>query len=862
MVNHTRVSLFLLLLGMSLLSLWLPTTALSGAAETQSPGDGSLLFIENTGQFAPDVRFLVRAGDQTLWLLDDALWVSASAEAAGRLALRLTFDGDNPLPALAPFGQQDVPLHYFLGADPAGWRTNVPVWRGVRYVDLYPGIDLEIYAQDGRWAWQLAGSGDTNAAASRLRVEGAEVQAAAWLPPLNSAGEPAAVQPEDVPASLVWSTFLGGSDFDEASALALDSGGASFVTGATFSPDLPATPGLQTTLGGNSDAFVARLKADGSGVHYLTYLGGNYTPPPDFIDWMMDKGNAIAIDGSGAAYITGHTYSNDFPTTPGAFDTSYNGGGVCITVNDIPFDCGDAFVTKLSGDGQLVYSTYLGGSYLPYVDSGGDDDGRGIAVAGDGRIFVTGFTSSWDFPTTAGAYKRVFAREEYGLNDDIILSVLNPGGRGAADLLYSTFIGGGWEEQGADIVVDGAGFVYLTGYHNAQIAHIQNLPDFPTTAGAFDPGPMVRGKRAFAIKFFPGSQGAADLRYSTLYGSPSSATTFDLTQGHAIALDAAGDVYISGYTTDAAMTTTPGAFDRTMSGFWGDAFVAHFNLGSQGAADLRYATYLGGTGGEAFWASDLALDAAGDVYVTGETDSSDFPVTPGAYQRARAGSDDVFVARLRPAGQGAADLIYGSYIGASGNDVGVGIGVLAPGVVQVAGYTYSSAFPTTPGAFDTTFGGGDCGGSACPDSMIFKLAMAEVTTPDVDAYISAPALSPGPAAGAAAIPISFGNLGATDAAAVVITATLHVSLTYVADTLGVAPVIAGNTLVWTLPQPLSFGDDRAFVLTVGLPDVPLDTRLSVALAVDSAGPEAFPANNQANTDAWVALRLFLPAIRR
>lgn len=857
---HTH-RLWILVAVLALLIGW--CGAKPAAAQTASPGDGSLLFIENTGQFAPDVRFLVRAGDVTLWLLDDALWVAHPGEAGGRLALRLTFADASPSPALIPFGRQAMQLHYYLGNDPAQWRTHVPVWSGVRYVELYPGVDLEVYALGGQWAWRLTGSGGIAGAASRLSIEGADaVQAAARVPPLLTDGERIITRPHDVPASLLWSTFVGGSNYDEATALTLDSSGAAFVTGATFSPDLSATPGLDTTLGGNSDAFVARIKADGSGVHYLTYLGGAYTPPPDLSDWMMDNGNAIVVDGSGVAYITGHTYSNDFPTTPGAYDTSYNGGEECIKVNATVLNCGDAFVTRLAADGQLTYSTYLGGSYLPYVDTGGDDDGRGIAVAADGRVFVTGFTTSWDFPTTSGAYKRIFAREEYGLNDDIILSVFSLAGQGRADLLYSTFIGGGWEEQGAGIILDGDGFAYLTGHHDAQYAYVQNLPDFPTTTGAYDPGPMVRGTRAFVIKFFPGGQGAADLRYATFFGSPSSATTSESTEGHAIGRDAAGDLYISGWTTDAAMTTTPGAFDRTIGDLWGDAFVAKFTLASQGAADLRYATYVGGAGADSFWSSDLALDANNDVYLTGETRSADFPVTPGAYQRTLAGRDDAYIARLRLAGQGANDLVYGSYIGASELDGGNSIAVLAPGIVQVAGYTYSSAFPTTSGAFDTAFGGGVCGSSPCPDGMIFKLEMAEVTTPDVDAYIMAPALAPGPAAGAAAVPIAYGNLGATTATAVSITATLHISLTYVADTLGVAPAVTGSTLVWTLPQPLTFGDNHAFVLTVGLPDGPLDTRLPVALAIGSAGPEAFPANNQATVDAWVALRLFLPVITR
>ncbi|GIK73220.1 MAG: hypothetical protein BroJett021_22080 [Chloroflexota bacterium] len=841
---------------------WLAGGSGDAIAQTSLPGDNSLLFVENVGQFEPPVRFLVRAGDETLWLLDDALWVSRSAALGMRSATRITFDGANPSPTVTPFGAQDVHLHYYIGADPTSWRTNVPVWRGVRYANLYPGVHLEVYAQSGRWTWRLTGSGNMASAAARLNVESADVHATSWLPPLLAPANTAATsaQPEDVPASLVWSTFLGGSSVDAATDIALDSSGAAFVTGATTSPDLPTTPGLGATLSGNSDAFVARLKADGSGVHYLTYLGGAYNPPPEFATWWMDQSNAITIDANGAAYITGQTFSNDFPTTAGAFDTTYNGGEPCETHNDKTLNCGDAFVAKLGADGRLVYSTYLGGSYLPGVVSGGDDNGQGIAVSADGRIFVTGFTTSWDFPTTPGAFKRIFAREEYGLKDDIILSVFNPAGGGSADLLYSTFIGGGYEERGSDIAVDAAGFAYITGYHAVEGSdYIHIWPDFPSTVGAFDPGPMVRGARSFVIKFFPGGQGASDLRYSTLFGSHSSIDSNGVTEGHAIALDAAGDVYISGYTSDEEMMTTPGAFARSRSG-WADAFVARFNLGSQGAADLRYATFLGGADYEVLEESDLALDASGDIYVTGETGSQDFPVTAGAYQRERAGSDDVFVARLRPAGQGANDLIYGSYVGASDNDLGLGIGVAAPGVVLVAGYTDSDSFPTTPGAFDTTFG--DCDSWLCLDGIVFKLAMAEVTTPDVDAYLTAPPLAPGPAASAAAIPITFGNKGATDAVAVAITATLHISLTYVADTLGVTPVVNGSTMVWTLSQPLSFGDDRNFVLTVGLPDAPLDMRLPVALAIDSAGPETIPENNQATTDAWVALQFFLPVIRR
>lgn len=886
-------------------------------AESLQPpsGDGSVLFVENVGQFGRVARFQARLGRQTLWLVDDALWLSYSVSSdtdhpAGILNLKLSFADANPRPYLEPFNRLETRVHYYLGvdtghpadtnhpSDPAGWYADVPVWGGVRYRDLYPGADLEIYGRNGQWAWRLVPQlihpsplGKNVGEGIPLWIEGAEqviekghslclgtAQGELCLPALAAhateveTGQPAVdVGPLDVtaraqgtPAGLLWSTFLGSGQSDRGNGIVVDGSGASYVTGVTFSPTFPTQPGLADTdrldqmLEGNNDLFVAKLQADGSGLLYATLIGGSFNQA-GYEDWFSEAAEAIAVDDGGSAYLTGFTRSTDFPTTAGAFDTTYNGGKTCAGSGAGALPCGDAFVTRLASDGQLAYSTFLGGSYLPNMDTGGDESGRGIAVDAEGQIYVTGFTSSWDFPTTAGAYKRVFARAEYGLNDDIFVTVLNPAGQGSADLVYSTFIGGGWEERGNDIAVDAAGAIYVTGYHNALVAYIQNRPDFATTAGAFDPGPLLQGIRAFVLKLRPGGRGPADLIYSTLFGAPSSSAIPSSTNGEAIALDGAGRVTISGRTFAADMVTTDGAYDRTLGGAWGDGFVAQFNLGRHGAADLLYATYLGGSGRDSFEESDVALDANGDVYVTGDTASADFPTTSGAFQSTLAGSEDLFVARLRLAGQGVQDLVYGTLFGGANGDVGTAIAVSEAGKVHVTGFTHSSDLPTTPGAFDTVWGGG-------ADVVVFRLWAVSITTDEVDAFVQAPAQVYGLPMDVASIPIVFGNYGATAATSVALTATLHVSLTYRSDTLGLTPLVDGNRLVWTLPYTLPFPSEYRFGLVVSLPEAFIDTRLPITLTIGArdadGGTDALPANNQAVAKVHLIALAYLPVALR
>ena len=369
--------------------------------------------------------------------------------------------------------------------------------------------------------------------------------------------------------SQTYVTYLGGSGNDYGNGIAIDAAGNACVTGSTVSSDFLTTPGaLDRTYNGGSDAFVAKFNASGS-VVYSTYLGGSGT----------DYGNRIAMDTAGNAYVTGETDSRDFPTTTGAFDPTYHGTGAT-----------DAFVTKLDPTGSnLVYSTYLGGS-------NNDDEGKGITVDAAGNAYVTGTASSYNFPTTAGAFDRT------GDGGDAFVAKLNARG---SSLVYSTYLGGNGSEHGTGIAIDTAGNAYVTGYTNSS--------DALATAGAFDT--TYNGNwDVFVAKLSPAG---SSLLYATYLGG--SAELFDQDYGYGIAVDTAGCAYVTGSTECLDFPTTAGAFVPTVIDS-SAVFVTKLNASGGG---LAYSTYLKGSYNyyTGFYYNDcgcgIAVDAAGTAYVTG-----------------------------------------------------------------------------------------------------------------------------------------------------------------------------------------------------------------------------------------------------
>ncbi|MDP2659856.1 MAG: SBBP repeat-containing protein [Dehalococcoidia bacterium] len=388
----------------------LPSTghAVTAAAQSRPPADTSpvpdqarvaaslvgtpLMFIENVGQLKEGARFQVLGRNGAIYLAEDSLSFTVMGSSATQLQpktedprnrgvnLEVTFPGANPNPLIEPFDRLDTQVSYFIGNDPTKWRVGVPVWGGVRYVDLYPGIDLEVTGEEGRLVQRIVVRGG-DLGAVRLRVEGADKLAVAGdslqvdtavgtftMPLLQLAGDGSSnpvipsgepkVRGQEVlapfvtssgpqartaavgPFDLSYATFLGGSGTEIGRGIAVDGSGAAYVTGYTEGNNSPTTPGAyDTSFNGGQDAFVAKLNPAGSALVYATFLGGSGA----------DQGYAIAVEGSGAAYVTGLTGPSDFPTTPGAYDTSFNGGS------------NDAFVAKLNPAGSaLVYATLTG----------------------------------------------------------------------------------------------------------------------------------------------------------------------------------------------------------------------------------------------------------------------------------------------------------------------------------------------------------------------------------------------------------------------------------------------------------------------------------------------------------------------
>ncbi len=715
LLAFVRVCFVLALLSSLALSELPPATAQAptGAAAPAAPQASGLLFIENAGQFPDGARFQVRGRDLVLWLAEDALWLavfdqgsdqSPTALARGGVNVKLTFPGANPHPRLEPFSRLATRVSYLSGSDPAGWQADVPAWSGVRYLDLYPGIDLELTGERGGLVPRVVARPGADLSAVRLQVEGAQAVALtggalslttavgeATLPLLRAVGvtaQPAvrpggplafevaapfaaedqapgdALAPNDDPTDLAYSTFVGGSAEDRAYSIAVDTSGAAYITGATWSPDFPVTPGAfeEGYYVGYPDAFVAKVNVCGSSLEYATFMGGRSGA----------RGYDIAVDGSGYAYITGDTLSSNFPTTLGAFDTSYNGGG------------NDAFVVKLNQAGSgLVYGTFLGGW--------GNEPGRSIAVDAGGSAYVTGNTDSSNFPTTPGAFDTSFSVGD----NDAFVAKLNPAG---SALTYSTYLGGEANDYATAIAVDGSGAAYVTGYSIS--------PNFPVTAGAFDTA--LDGGEAFVAKMNAAGTG---LVYATFLGG----SVEDL--GNGIAVDGSGAAYITGDTWSIDFPVTDGAYDTVFGDceHCRDAFVAKLNAAG---TDLLYATFLGGAGREE--GEDIAVDGNGMAYVTGATWSADFPTTEGAFDTSyeHVGDHDAFMTVVNAAGTA---LDYSTFLGGSDYEWGDGVALDGSGAVYVAGQTAAADFSTTPGAFDTSYNGGG-------DGFVLKLLRASRST--------------------------------------------------------------------------------------------------------------------------------------
>jgi hypothetical protein len=655
----------------------------------------------------------MEAGDRIVGAQEPLTSVRGSGTGGSETAdVRMHVVSGNPQAQATAVDPLVTRTNYFRGDDPNHWQSNVPTFGKVHYGDVYPGIDLVYYGnqQDLEYDFIVAPGVDPGQIA--LNFSGAD---AVTLSPEGNlviqAGEAQIIQPKPIlyqdiagqrhvvegtfrldnsacpstdycllstvyfsvgpydasrplvidPMVLSYSTYLGGPNYDSGFDIAVDAWGSAYLTGEASSGFPLANP-LQGSFGGHRDAFVAKFSPDGQNLLYATYLGGN-----DF-----DAAASIAVDFKGAAYLVGGTQSLNYPTTPGAFQPD-NPQGQCFGGQQCP----SGFVTKLAPNGgSLVYSTFLG--------SGGTSEfAEGIAVDAGGHAYVMGLTNSDNFPVVNAAQPEiggnlVCSEPDFHPCTDVFITKFNPAG---SDLVYSTYLGGDQDEgyyfhDTGDIAIDSSGHAYVTGWTASK--------DFPTTPAVVQQTKQLGGMDAYVAKL---SADGTSFVYSTYLGGGGDGSG---DYGYGIAVDELGNAFVTGSTWSSSFPITPGAF-QTVKSVKSDTFVSKLNAT---ATSFVYSTYLGGNKTEE--ADAIVVDAAGNAYVTGWTNSIDFP-TRSAFQPQHGGFTDAFVTKLAASGS---SLLYSTYLGGNnlinqGVDGGLGLALDALGNVYVGGTTDSINFPTS-----------------------------------------------------------------------------------------------------------------------------------------------------------------------
>lgn len=591
-----------------------------------------LSFEMNQGQTDAQVKFLSRGAGYNLFLtsteavlsLQQSRGAGGSQVSRDKASVRATNDvlrmklvGANPTPRIEGSDQLPGKSNYFIGNNPKNWRVNVSTFARVHYREVYPGVDVAYYGNQRKLETDFIVAPGTNPGVIALAFDGANKISV------------------DKEGSLVLGLASGASGavrLQRPVIYQLADGVRQEVAGNYVLKSLGHV-GFEVAAYDRTRPLVIDPV-----LVYSTYLGGN----------QADRDWAIAVDDSGNAYVTGTTASTDFP---GATPPQHG--------------LDDVTVVKFNAAGSaLIYSTYLGGSNSEF--------GADIAIDDAGNAYVTGQTSSNDFPTV-NAFRSTLS---FAGGTDAFVTRLNPTG---SALVYSTYLSGQFGARGWGIAVNNQNFAFVTGTTSV---------GFPVTANAFESTNFNSG---FMAKLCTNCSGASSLVYSTFLAHTGSA------EGRAIAADVASNVYVTGNLNSTTTNfATPGAYQTTFGGGSADAFVAKFNTNLSGAAGLVYATYLGGSGkdiggtdGNGGPGRAIAIDASGNAYITGSTSSANFPLA-NASQGVIGGQNDAFLTKLNATGSA---LIYSTYLGGTGDDFGRSVAVNVAGSAYVTGAAGAN-FPT------------------------------------------------------------------------------------------------------------------------------------------------------------------------
>lgn len=712
------------------------TCTIAGIAEIKPSylnSDNSQFFIENKGQWDPQVKFLARMGGLNYWItntgatydyyhlvIEEPVIESSNPnnedptsrepkikERWGHV-IKNTLIGMNSNFLAMPEGRKEGVYNYYLGNDESKWASNVHLFSSFKLQNIYNGIDMVYYYNDNEVRYDFVVTPNSNPNQIIMKFEGqysVKVSSNGDLVFSTSVGEVShsklfayqeingvqnkieckfidkgdglfgfdlssydASKPLIIDPTVNYVTYFGRSSSDYANANAIDNSGNAIQAGYTYSSDLPTTPGAyQTSRPYSYCGYVVKFNSIGNGLIFCTYLGGTSS-----YSYVYGCGS----DQNGYTYAAGYTGATNFPTTSGAFQTSYSGTP-------------DGFVSKFNSTGGIVYSTYFGGSSTDYI--------YGMYVDQSGYVYLTGATYSTNFPVSAGAFKTSLVS-----SPDAFCSKLNLTGTG---LVLSTYLGGSSSDYGYAITADQYGYPYVTGYTLSS--------NYPVTSGAYYPYYTYYDPYITKV-----SLTGQTLIYSTYIPSSSSSD-----YAYAIAVNPAGEAAITGYANSSNFPITPGAFQTTFYGT--DAFVLKMNANGNG---LIFSTFLGYTGSD--YGRGIAYDASGNIIVGGYTSSTSFPgVTSDGYRTYNSGSYDAFLTVF----SGSGSRIYGTYIGGSSSDYASNnyqaVGINQSNEVVIGGYTNSTNFPTTPGAYQTYY-------YSTPDSWIAKFTFdppVKLTTTNVNA---------------------------------------------------------------------------------------------------------------------------------
>lgn len=582
----------------------------------------SLSFIPNSGLTNPMVQFFIRNRGDTWLFTNERIILVKNGKIEKTLSLDTIFSEMTGPTSVNAGELQPGKVNFFLGQSESSWKRNIPTYDSIIYKNIYPGIHLTFKENNGLITPGITLSEDVNGNHLKYTLNG--------ISDLENFFQGKTVQ-KSVKNS---DSPLHQPDYLSIQAL------------SQISPKIKTN---QSGASGNTPVpGIPYQRGNFSHLQYSSYFGGS----------SFEGDTSVCVDSEGYIYITGITSSLDIPVSSPAIESVYQGGS------------NDVFVTKLSPDGaRLIYTTYIGGE---------DEDAEaGIAVDMKGNAYLTGYTWSTKFPTTAGAFQLKNAgngRLPKNNGGDIFVSKISPTGD---SLVYSTYLGGSLNDRGDAITVDERGNAYITG------VSVSN--DYPISNRAYQP--MQHGSGDVIVtKLNP--EGNA-LIYSTFIGGNQAETGYD------VAVDTQGYAYVTGVSWYTQFPTTSGTFQTTYGGGNTDAFAIKVNPEGTG---LIYSTYLGGSAQDIGYA--IAIDETGAAYITGITDSPDYPVTPEAYQSRKKGMNyDGFITKINPYGD---SLIYSTYLGGEDYDRFEAIVSDTNESVYVTGSTSSNDFPVTSDAFQKT----------------------------------------------------------------------------------------------------------------------------------------------------------------